>query len=180
MKQIISAKVFGKAIIFSAKAHEGQVRKGDGRPFIMHPMSVMARVRQIKPNTSNPFLLGSAAMLHDTKEDCGVKLKTIAKKFGHHVAALVKELTLNKKLYKKYGKAEYLAMSMNKMSSYALVIKLCDRLDNVCDMDSMSESFVKRYVKETYYILERIKDRKLTPTHKKLIKLIKKKLEKYE
>lgn len=180
MDQIISAKTFAKALTFSANAHEGQLRKGNKAPYITHPISVMNRMKQLKPKTSNPFLIGSACLLHDTVEDCGIKINIIAKKFGHHIAALVSELTLNKKLYKKYGKTEYLIKNMMKMSSYALAIKLCDRLDNISDMNEMPKTFIKRYIKETNSIINAIKSRKLTSTHKKIIKLIKKEIKKYE
>jgi len=109
-------------------------------------------------------------------EDCGVTLKKIAKKFGHHVASLVEELTLDKSKYQTIGKTEYLCQEVLKMSSYALCIKLCDRLDNVRDMKKMPDSFKTRYTTETLKILEALKDRKLTKTHKKLIKLIKKEI----
>jgi guanosine-3',5'-bis(diphosphate) 3'-pyrophosphohydrolase len=172
-----TSKLYQKAIKFSVKAHKNQVRKGDGKPYVTHPLSVMWRVLKYK-KTANIYMLASASLLHDTVEDCGVSLKKIAKKFGYNVAALVKELTLDKRKYKTIGKAEYVAQQALKMSSYALVIKLCDRLDNVCDMEHMSKSFQTRYIKETEYLLDRLKERKLTNTHKDIIKKIKKELKK--
>jgi len=44
----------------------------------------------------------TAALLHDTVEDCeNVSLQDIAKKFGYYVAALVDELTSNESQIKK-------------------------------------------------------------------------------
>jgi GTP pyrophosphokinase len=175
---MITAETFEKAILFAVKAHIGQVRKGDGRPYILHPISVMQRISAIK-TSSNIYLLGAAAILHDTVEDCGITLEEIAREFGHHVAALVSELTLDKSNYEKIGKAEYLARELYGMSSYALAIKLCDRLDNICDMKDMKKEFIARYIDETYFILKRIESRKLTKTHRKLIKMINKEIKKY-
>lgn len=175
---MITADTFEKAILFAIKAHKGQVRKGDGRPYILHPISVMQRISAIK-QSENIYLLGAAAILHDTVEDCGVTLEEIAREFGYHVAAIVSELTLDKANYETIGKAEYLARELYGMSSYALAIKLCDRLDNICDMKYMKKEFIVRYIDETYYILERVMLRKLTKTHKKLIKMILKEMKKY-
>lgn len=172
---MITAETFEKAILFAVKAHQGQRRKGDGRPYILHPMSVMHTLYGIK-ESKNIYLLATAAILHDCVEDCGVKLSTIAKLFGHSVASLVEELTLDKSKYETIGKTEYLCQEVLKMSSYALCIKLCDRLDNVRDMKKMSESFRLKYRAETREILNRLKQRKVTKTHAKLIKLIEKEI----
>lgn len=178
MLKEINSSVLEKAILFAVKAHQGQTRKGDGRPYILHPLSVMQRIDKNK-KSSNRYLLAVAAILHDTVEDCGVTLQQIAEEFGYQVAALVDELTLDKSKYVAIGKKEYLAQELYGMSSYALAIKLCDRLDNLEDMESMSPSFQTKYKEETLYILDRIKDRKLTKTHRSLIKQINKVLNKY-
>lgn len=176
---MITVDVFEKAILFAAKKHKGQRRKGNGRPYLMHPLSVMSHVQSVKKDSKNLYLLGAGAVLHDVVEDCGVSLKKIAKKFGYHVAALVEELTLDKTQYENIGKTEYLARHMFKMSSYALTIKLCDRLDNICDMDAMDEQFKIRYVIETRATLQRLKGRHLSKTHLALIELINNELNKY-
>ena len=169
----LTAKQVEDAIIFATEKHKGQVRKGDGRPYILHPISVLIRLNNMK-ESKNIFLLMTACILHDVVEDCGVTLNEISEKFGHHVAGLVEELTLDKSKYETIGKKEYLAQEMVHMSSYALAIKLCDRLDNVSDMKSMSEDFRKKYKDETNFILNRLSGRKLTKTHLKLIKEIRK------
>jgi (p)ppGpp synthase/HD superfamily hydrolase len=167
---MITSDVLEKAILFAVKAHEGQKRKGDKRPYIMHPLSVMWRIYHNK-KSANMYLLAAAAILHDTVEDCGITIEQIAKEFGHHVAALVAELTLDKAQYTLIGKKEYLLQEMNKMSSYALAIKLCDRLDNVSDLKSTKKDFVIKYVEETEYILNNL-NRTLSATHKRLIRQI--------
>jgi GTP pyrophosphokinase len=99
----------------------------------------------------------TAALLHDTVEDCeNVSLQEIAENFGYYVAALVDELTSNESEIKKIGKTEYLKNKMTHMSSYGLVIKLSDRLDNVRDMSSVNLQFQKKYTKETLDILDHL------------------------
>lgn len=175
----LTAKNLEQAIMFATEKHQGQVRKGDGRPYILHPMSVMIRLGQVK-QSSNPFLLAAACILHDTVEDCGVTLQEIAERFGYQVASLVDELTLDKTKYETIGKKEYLAQHTVVMSSYALAIKLADRLDNVSDMESMNDDFKKKYVEETQYIIHTLmtKRDKLTKTHEQLIAMIREVLSK--
>lgn len=173
---MVTAQIFEEAILFAVKAHRGQRRKGDGRPYILHPMSVLRTLYEVK-ESKNMYLLATAAILHDVVENCGVSLKKIAKKFGYAVAALVEELTLNKEKYETIGKTKYLCQEVIKMSSYALCIKLCDRLDNVRDMKKMTDDFKKKYKAETWEIVNILeKERKLTRTQRKLIKLIKKEI----
>jgi GTP pyrophosphokinase len=173
---MVSVELFEKAILFAVKAHKGQRRKGDGRPYILHPMSVLKTLYEVK-ESKNMYLLATAAVLHDVVEDCGVSLKKIAKKFGHAVASLVEELTLNKEKYETIGKTKYLCQEVVKMSSYALCIKLCDRLDNVRDMRKMPDDFKKKYKSETWEIINTLEqNRKLSKTQKKLVKLIKKEI----
>jgi guanosine-3',5'-bis(diphosphate) 3'-pyrophosphohydrolase len=173
---MIPQKLFERAIEFAVEKHKGQKRKGDGRPYILHPMEVAILILKHKKSV-NAYLLGTCAILHDVVEDCGVTLAEITKEFGAQVASIVDELTLDKTNYLTIGKAEYLAQHTVKMSSYALAIKLCDRYSNVMDLASMPKEFADKYKAETHLILERLKTRdKLTKTHKKLIKLIKKEI----
>ena len=55
-----------RAIEFATKAHEGQFRKGTKRPYIVHPIEVGDIVSTM---TKDEEVI-SAAILHDTIEDC--------------------------------------------------------------------------------------------------------------
>ena len=179
----ITIETFEKAIIFAVNAHSGQLRKGVDStgfslPYIMHPFSVMKRIFDNK-ESKNMYMLACAAILHDTVEDVEwVTLDLIYKEFGPHIAALVSELTLDKSQYELIGKKEYLAHELNIMSPYALAIKLCDRLENVCDMETVDQAFRDKYIPETWYILPKL-NRVLSSSHKKLIQQIKGKLQSY-
>jgi (p)ppGpp synthase/HD superfamily hydrolase len=176
----LTAKDLERAIIYATQKHEGVVRKGDGRPYVMHPISVMQHLYRYK-KSKNIYVLMIACLLHDCIEDCeDVSVEEIAQLFGYNVASLVVELTSDLAKVKKEGKKEYLLCKMIAMSSYALVIKLCDRLDNIQDMHSMNESFIKKYIVETEYILSNlVNSRKLSKTHKTIIKDISKEIKKY-
>ena len=67
--------MINKAIEFATKAHEGQYRKGTKRPYIVHPIEVGDIVAAM---TKDEEVI-SAAVLHDTIEDCaGVTQEILA------------------------------------------------------------------------------------------------------
>lgn len=74
-----------QAIIFAAKAHEGQVRKGTDIPYIVHPMEVM----QILTENGCDEIVILAGILHDTLEDTPTTPDDIRRHFGQEVLDLV-------------------------------------------------------------------------------------------
>ena len=78
------------------------------------------------------------------------------------------------------GKKTYLGSKLKnpkKVDSWALTIKLADRLDNVADLKDRTKEFRKRYTEETKFLIKSLeKERKLSQTQKVLIKEIKEKL----
>lgn len=165
---------------FATKKHKKQVRKFDNSPYVSHPLRVADLVKKYK-NSKVIDELVAAAILHDTLEDTNTTFKTLERKFGKLVASLVQELTSDKEhMILAGGKEKYLAEKLKKMSSWALVIKLLDRLDNVSDFEIAPSKFIDKYTRETVYILNELEGhRKLSGTQQKIIKLIRQKLEKY-
>ncbi|SRR6056297_997673 len=162
---------------FAEKKHEGQLRKFSKKPYIEHPIKVSEIIKENKKSHKINELL-AAAFLHDTLENTNTNEEELKKNFGKLITFLVKELTSEKEIQNKIGKKEYLAKKMKKLSSWALVIKLADRLDNVSDLNNCSEKFRKKYSEETKFILAELnKKRKLSKTHKKLIEKIEEKIE---
>jgi (p)ppGpp synthase/HD superfamily hydrolase len=161
---------------FATGKHAGQIRKFEKTPYIEHPKKVATIIKENK-ESKNILELISAAILHDTLEDTNTTEQELKKHFGELITSIVKELTTDEKEKEKIGKKKYLANKMESMSSWALAIKLADRLDNVSDLNNSSSEFKKRYIEETNYILEKIEEnRKLSETHKKIIKKIKEKI----
>ena len=118
--------------------------------------------------------LGAAALLHDTLEDCPqVTYEILVENFGKEVADIVKELTSKEDLIDVMGKAEYLLDKMATMSDDALMVKLCDRLQNLSDHFSASDKFRKKYYEETKYIVDSLKsNRQLNKSQILVINLI--------
>lgn len=162
------------ALRVATKAHEGQFRKSGGR-YIAHPKEVAKIVAKFKPKSSNLSALVQAAYLHDTLEDTDLSHDDLVKQFGGLVANLVDQLTTKKDdLEAAGGKGEYIKGKMVNMTSWALVIKLADRLANVSDIAKQPASWQKKYAGDTKIALDAVKaDRKdLSSTHKKIIKNI--------
>lgn len=74
-----------KAMIFAARAHDGQTRKDGRTPFILHPAEVAAIASAM---TDDREVL-AACLLHDTVEDTDVTVDEIRREFGDRVAAIV-------------------------------------------------------------------------------------------
>ena len=81
--------MINEAIEFAAKAHEGQLRKGTKKPYIVHPIEVSEIVSAM---TDDEEVI-CAAVLHDTIEDCrGITKDVLKLRFGDRVAELVRRL----------------------------------------------------------------------------------------
>jgi guanosine-3',5'-bis(diphosphate) 3'-pyrophosphohydrolase len=169
--------LISKALEFAAMKHEGQTRAG-GKPYVLHPVSVANSVLAFKKSKNLDALI-NAALLHDTVEDTETTYEELERLFGGLTASLVKELTTDKEKADEIGKDKYLAQKMAGMSSYALVIKLADRLDNVQDIaTAKTPEWRARYKKETEDILNYIeRNRVLSGTHKKIMTKIRAKLD---
>jgi len=81
------------AIRFAAVAHKDMVRKGNGQPYIFHPLEVLNLVSMM---TLEDEVL-CAAVLHDTVEDTDVTIEDIKREFGERVARIVSYESENKR-----------------------------------------------------------------------------------
>lgn len=78
-----------EAYEFATAAHEGQVRKYTGEPYVNHTLAV---AEAVAVHVDDKEAIAAAA-LHDTVEDTHVTLEEIAEKFGDRVAEYVWYLT---------------------------------------------------------------------------------------
>lgn len=74
-----------RAIIFAAKAHEGQMRKLTDIPYITHPFTVGMLLQKSK--CSDEVIV--AGILHDTLEDTPTTYEELTELFGDYIANLV-------------------------------------------------------------------------------------------
>jgi (p)ppGpp synthase/HD superfamily hydrolase len=149
-------KLLIKAVAFASKHHKRQRRKYSDEAYINHPVRVMQNLSQY---TDDEEVL-CASVLHDTIEDCDVTYEMILERFGDVVANLVLEVTNDPKERKKFKtKSDHLCHKLSKMSYYALLIKLCDRMDNVFDLIKLrdfDDTFFEYYIEQTNNMMETI------------------------
>lgn len=120
-----------KAIAFATQAHDGQVRKGTTRPFILHPLEVGKIVSSM---TEDEEII-SAAILHDTIEDCEqVTADTLRNVFTNRVVNLVVLESEDKSktwMERKSATIAYLKVAPREIQ----MIGLADKLSNMRDID---------------------------------------------
>ena len=141
-----------KAYIFSAKAHEGQLRLS-GEPYLSHPLEVaylLAKMGMVPVTVSS-------GLLHDTVEDSAASLDDLEDYFGEEVADVVNGVTKIGQLVfgdKQTQQAEYIRKMILSMSHdiRVLLVKLADRLHNMRTLGFMEPAKQKRIARETLEI----------------------------
>ena len=120
-----------RAIAFATRAHEGQFRKGTTSPYIVHPLEV----GKIVATMTDDEEVISAAILHDTIEDCeGVTQEEICHEFSERVAHLVVQESEDKYrtwIERKGATIEHLRKAPKEVQ----MIGLADKLSNMRDID---------------------------------------------
>lgn len=151
-------------------AHAGQFRKNKTTPYIVHPASVAQLVLMYNPEC---YLGAITAWLHDVVEDCGKKgaedaYDTITSMplepyerlaILHSVEALTKDDTLpNRAIKWEDCLRRFLA---DDAPQFTILVKICDRIDNLMDMDGFAPGFEKIYIAETDMMIRAISRRLL-------------------
>lgn len=123
--------MINEAIAFATKAHEGQFRKGTKRPYIVHPIEVADIVTSL---TQDEEII-SAAVLHDTIEDCdGVTAEVLKEHFGERVASLVQSESEDKSKTWEERKSATIR-HLQEVPREVQMIALADKLSNMRDID---------------------------------------------
>jgi (p)ppGpp synthase/HD superfamily hydrolase len=79
-----------RAIALAVRAHEAQVRKGDGQlPYVVHPVTVALILSRYTAD-EDTIIVG---LLHDTLEDTRVTPEEIEREFGGKVRDMVLDVT---------------------------------------------------------------------------------------
>lgn len=122
-----------KAIYIAASQHRTQTRKLNDLPYIVHPFSV-AWLLSEQTNDEDVIV---AALLHDVVEDTdGYTLKDIARDFGDNVAAIVGEVSEDKKLPWKERKEKYIE-GLKSASTGAILVSAADKIHNIFSLHEL-------------------------------------------
>jgi guanosine-3',5'-bis(diphosphate) 3'-pyrophosphohydrolase len=138
-----------QAFELAESCHSGQMRKS-GDPYLIHPLRVARTLAGL--GLDAPSVV--AGILHDTIEDSELTVFELEERFGREIALLVDGVT-------KLGKIPYLSRRENQAVSFrkllvamsrdirVLLVKLCDRVDNMRTLDAMAPTSQRRIAQET-------------------------------
>ena len=141
--------LIAKAWEFGERAHKGQKRKS-GDPYFIHPVSVAGILTDLKLDGASIC----AGLLHDVVEDTLASVEDIEREFGEEVAFLVDGVTKLSNINftsREDKQAENFRKMLVAMARdiRVLVVKLCDRLDNMRTLDFMKPEAQDRIARET-------------------------------
>ncbi|MCE9535509.1 MAG: bifunctional (p)ppGpp synthetase/guanosine-3',5'-bis(diphosphate) 3'-pyrophosphohydrolase, partial [Nitrospirae bacterium] len=141
-----------KAYDFSAKAHEGQLRRS-GEPYLQHPIAVAGVLSSLKADV----VAIVAGLLHDTLEDTVATADELEREFGKDVVHLVDGVTkIGKITFRSYEEkqAENFRKMLLSMADdiRVVLIKLADRLHNMRTLEHLSPAKRKEIAQETLEI----------------------------
>lgn len=122
------------AFEFAAAAHAGQDRKGDGSPYIRHPVEV-ARILH-REGVGDEVTL-AAAFLHDVVEDSDATVAELAERFGDEVAAIVAAMSEDKSVEPYRERKERHRAQVEAFGPAAVRIYAADKLANVRDLRAL-------------------------------------------
>jgi len=140
-----------RAYVYSARAHEGQVRKS-GEPYVTHPLEVSSLLADMK---LDEFAI-CAGILHDTVEDTPATIEEVEELFGRQVAEIVDGVTklnipFNTQFEKQAENFRRMLVAMAK-DIRVILVKLADRLHNMRTLDHMRADKQERIARETLEI----------------------------
>jgi (p)ppGpp synthase/HD superfamily hydrolase len=129
---------------FAIAKHGGQVRKHDGRQFIVHLDSVAAILADHGYKSAEII---AAAFLHDTIEKSDTSIEELEEKFGEPVAELVYWLTDTEK-GSRASRAQQAAWRLSRAPWNAKLIKLADIIDNGTAIVTHNPGFGPTFLEE--------------------------------
>src|SRR5262245_38582904 len=141
-----------RAYDYSSKMHDGQMRKS-GDPYFIHPASVAGIITELRLDAASVC----AGLLHDVVEDTLATTKDLEREFGGEIAELVDGVTKLSKINftsKEDRQAENFRKMVVAMAKdiRVLLVKLCDRVDNMRTLQHMAPESQERIARETMEI----------------------------
>lgn len=141
--------VIKKAYVFSAKFHQGQLRRS-GEPYLVHPLEVAGILSRMRLDPASI----ATGLLHDTVEDTLAIIPEIEQIFGEQIARLVDGVT-------KLSKINFVSSEQRQAENFrkmfmamaedirVILVKLADRLHNMRTLDFLPEEKQVRIAQET-------------------------------
>jgi (p)ppGpp synthase/HD superfamily hydrolase len=147
----------------ATRAHHGQYRKNAKTPFIVHPRRVAERVKFFGGDHIGII----AAWLHDVIEDCDegdlivrdtLRQLDLPQQERDEIYAIISALTKNDDIP---GKSERQADTLARITRApppAILVKLCDRIDNLYDAWDREQTFLAIYLPLTDQLIDALSE----------------------
>lgn len=114
-----------RALRIALDAHQGQTRKIDKSPYIVHP--IMVAMRLTRHGFSEEVV--AAGLVHDVVEDTPLTREDLARDLGESVAALVDAVSEDKTIPWEDRKRKYIEV-VRSGSEGVKAISVCDKIHN--------------------------------------------------
>ncbi len=145
-----------KALEFATVAHNGQVRKYTGEPYVNHCIEVM---QILKDHGIQDKEILAAALLHDTVEDTDVTFQQIKTEFGYRVMHLVFFVTdiVGKDQGNRAIRVDLnMCHILGTQFKESLLIKCADIISNTSSIVERDPKFAPIYLDEKNRLLSRM------------------------
>jgi (p)ppGpp synthase/HD superfamily hydrolase len=148
----------------ATEAHRGQTRKDGNTPFIVHPERVAKCVAHYGGNHIGII----AAWLHDVIEDCKggdtivretLEQTCLPENNLHEIYAIILALTKNPEISDKRERFADTLDRILRAPHQAILVKLCDRMDNLIDARNQGKEFLAEYLDLTDQLIDTLSER---------------------
>ena len=155
----VDRELLARVYDFAVKSHHGQTRKS-GEAYVTHPLSVAFLIADLGLDVASIC----AGLLHDAVEDTAATLEQLTELFGKEIAFLVDGVT-------KLGKLPYSTREEQQAENFrkmllamardirVILVKLCDRLDNMRSLEHLNPQKQERIAAETMQIYAPLSNR---------------------
>jgi (p)ppGpp synthase/HD superfamily hydrolase len=120
----------GAALLYAKAMHDGQTRRSDGAPFILHPIEVASLLH----DAGAPDHLIAAGILHDTIEKTAASAGALRRRFGRKVASLVVAVTEDPGIGGYAGRKAALRAQVADAGEQALMLFAADKAARVHEL----------------------------------------------
>lgn len=145
--------VYKDALRLAYKAHNGQVRKFSGDPYVLHPIRVANKVKEYLAED----YWQAVALLHDVIEDCpdisSYEIEGVCNGISADIMWLTKP---SDKFVNRQAKLDSYLRLLSCAPVEIRIIKMLDRIDNFCDIPVEEIKNMEYYFKEGDKLLEAI------------------------